>query len=191
MQALYKAFLEESQARFQDANLPLHIGEAIFLAKILTYTVRYFLELPDGHESVLVPAYVLAYRYNLPTNDPVFLLVRADYARIARLAVSLSFGMLHRRIGRDIWSMEEQLALTDLIADRVERGGTLPAEFLYLPLLLGGLMVADQVQMPGEQLEQSLDLLAKARRQRAEALAEIPELVALLDQLQKHSQSAS
>ncbi len=191
MQALYKAFLEESQARFQDADLPLHIGEAIFLAKILTYTVRYFLNLPDGHEAVLVPAYVLAYRYNLPTNDPVFLLVRADYARIARLAVSLSFGMLRQRVGRDIWSMEEQLALTDLIADRVERGGTLPAEFLYLPLLLGGLMVADQVRMPGEQLEQSLDLLARARQQRAEALAEIPELVALLDRLQKHIQSDS
>ncbi|MEJ2732406.1 MAG: hypothetical protein P8189_02360 [Anaerolineae bacterium] len=191
IQALYKSFLEESQARFQDANLPLHIGEAIFLAKILTHTVRYFLKLPDGHEAVLVPAYVLAYRYNLPTNDPVFLLVRADYARMARLAVSLSFGMLRRRIGRDIWSMEEQLALTDLIADRVERGGTLPAEFLYLPLLLGGLIVADQVQMPGEQLEESLNLLAKARQQRAEALAEIPELVALLDRLQKHLQSAS
>jgi hypothetical protein len=190
-QALYKAFLEESQARCQDADLPLHIGEAIFLAKILTYAVEYFVKLPDGHEAVLVPAYVLAYRYNLPTSDPVFLVVRADYARIARLAISLSFGMLRRRIGRDIWSMEEQLALTDLIADRVEHGGTLPAEFLYLPLLLGGLMVADKVRMPGEQLEQSLDLLAKARQQRAEALSEIPELIALLDQLQKHAQSAS
>jgi len=190
-QALYKAFLEESQARFQDANLPLHVGESIFLAKILTYTVEYFTKLPDGHEAVLVPAYALAYRYNLPTNDPVFLVVRADYARIARLAISLSFGMLRRRIGRDIWSMEEQLALTDLIADRVERGGTLPAEFLYLPLLLGGLMVAGEVRMPGEQLEQSLDLLTKARQQRAEALAEIPELVTLLDRLQKHARSAS
>ena len=190
-QALYKAFLEESRARFQDANLPLHVGEAIFLAKILTYTVRYFLDLPDGHEAVLVPAYVLAYRYNLPTNDPIFLVVRADYARIARLAVSLSFGMLRQRIGRDVWSMEEQLALTDLIADRVERGGTLPAEFLYLPLLLGGLMVTHQVRMPGEQLEQSLDLLAKARHLRADVLAEIPELVTLLDRLQAHTQSAS
>lgn len=190
-QALYKAFLEESQARLQDADLPLHIGEAIFLAKVLTYTVEYFVKLPDGHEAILVPAYVLAYRYNLPTSDPVFLIVRADYARIARLATSLSFGMLRQRIGRDIWSVEEQLALIDLIADRVERGGTLPAEFLYLPLLLGGLMVADQVRMPGEQLEQSLDLLTKARQQRADALAEIPELVVLLDRLQKHAQSAS
>ncbi len=188
--ALYMAFLEESQARFQDADLPLQVGESIFLAKILTYTVEYFVRLPDGHEAILVPAYVLAYRYNLPTNDPVFLVVRADYARIARLAISLSFGMLRRRIGRDIWSMEEQLALTHLIADRVERGGTLPAEFLYLPLLLGGLMVADQVRMPGEQLGQSLDLFAKARQQRAEALAEIPELVALLDRLQKDTQTA-
>jgi hypothetical protein len=99
--------------------------------------------------------------------------------------------MLRRRIGRDIWSIEEQLALTDLIADRVERGGTLPAEFLYLPLLLGGLVVAHQIRMPGEQLEQSLDLLAKARQRRAEALAEIPELVEVLDRLQEHAQSNS
>jgi hypothetical protein len=154
--ALYMTFLEESQERLKDASLPLQLGEAVFLSKILTHTVEYFLEHPNGQEAVLIPAYILAYRYNLPTNDPVFLVVRADYARIARLAISLSFGILRRRLGRDVWSKEEQLAVTDLVANRVERGGSLPAEFLYLPLLLGGLMVAENVQMPGEDLGQSL-----------------------------------
>jgi hypothetical protein len=189
--ALYKAFLEESQARFKDASLPLHIGEALFLAKILTYSVEYFLQLPLGQDAILIPAYVLAYRYNLMTKDPVVLVVRADYARIARLAISLSFGMLRQRLDREIWSLEDQLAVADLVADRVERGGTLPPEFLYLPLLLGGLIVSEEIQMPGEDLLQSLDLFAKAREQRSAALEELPELVALLDRLETAAGKAS
>ena len=182
-EALFKAFLEESQARFRDAGLTLHIGEALFLAKILTHTVGYFLTNPDRQDVVLVPAYMLAYRYNLPTSDPVLLVVRADYARIARLAISLSFGLLRQRLKRDVWIVEEQRAVADLVADRVERGGALPAEFLYLPLLLGGLLVAGRVTMPGEKPAQSLALLAQARQKRSADLAENPELVALLDQL--------
>jgi hypothetical protein len=190
-QALFVAFLEESQARFEDAQLSLQMGEAIFLSKILTYTIEYFLKLPDGQDGILVPAYSLAYRYDLPTNDPVFLVVRADYARIARLACSLSFGLLRQRQRRDIWSLEEQMAVADFLADRVERGGNLPAEFLYLPLLLGGLMVADRVKLGSENLAQSLDLLAKARQQRADELAQNPDLVALLDQIWQAARSSA
>lgn len=182
-QALYLAFLEESRERFKDASLPLQIGEAVFLAKILTHTVEYFCQQPGWQDAILIPAYNLAFRYNLPVDDPVFLIVRADYARITRMAVSFSFGLLRQRVGRDIWTVEEQLAVANLLADRVERGGTLPAEFLYLPLLLGGLLVGSKVQMPGEELEQSLKLLAKARRQRAHDLDEIPELTSILDRL--------
>lgn len=188
-QALFVSFLEESQERFKDAKLSLHMGEAIFLAKILTYAVEYLLKLPDGQDAILIPAYSLAYRYDLPTNDPVFLVVRADYARIARLACSLSFGMLRQQQRRDVWSLEEQMAVTDLVADRVERGGDLPAEFLYLPLLLGGLLVAGKVKLGGEDLVQSLDLFAKARQQHADDLKQNPDLVTILDQLWQAARS--
>jgi hypothetical protein len=181
--AMYVAFLEECQERFKDAALPLHVGEAIFAAKILTFAVEYFLRRPEGQEAILIPAYELALSYGLATEDPVPLIVCADFARIARLAISLSFGMLRRRLGRDVWTVEEQVAVANLVADRVERGGVLAAEFLYLPLLLGGLLVAKQVQMPGEKLDQSLGLLAKARQKRADGLGEIPDLVRILDAL--------
>lgn len=188
---LYMAFLEESRERLKDAALPLQIGEAIVLAKIFTYTVEHFLGRADWQDAILVPAYTLAHRYDLEMGDPVLLIVRADYARIVRLAISLSFGMLRQRLNRDVWTMEEQLAVTDLVADRVERGGVLPVEFLYLPLLLGGLMVSHEVQMPGENLAQSLDLFAKARQQRSPDLAENPELSALLDRFLQVARSAS
>lgn len=182
-QPIYMTFLEESKERLQDAGLPLHIGEAIFLAKILTAAVEYFLKRPDWQDAILVPAYSLAVRYNLAMDDPVFLIARADYARITRLAISFSFGLLRQRLGREGWTLEEQVAVADLVADRVERGGVLPAEFLYLPLMLGGLLVADQVLMPGEKLSQSLALLEQARQKRTGDLAENPDLVAILDRL--------
>lgn len=188
--AVYLAFLDEGRARLKDAGLALHIGEAIFLAKILTHAVEYFMQHPDWQDAILIPAYALAYRHNLQTGDPVPLIVRADYARVARLAGSLTFGMLRRQLGHDTWTLEEQLAVTDLIADRVERGGDLPAEFLYLPLLLGGLMVASKVQMPGEDRGQSLDLFSKARQQRAAGLEHNQELIALLDRMEQQARSA-
>jgi hypothetical protein len=188
--ALYLSFLTESQVRLKDAALPLQIGESVFLAKILTYAVEYFMQRPDGQDVILVPAYMLAFRHDLQPDDPVLLIVRADYARIARLAASLSFGMLHQQLGRDVWTIEEQLAVTDLVADRVERGGSLSAEFLYLPLLLGGLMIASEVQMPGENPIQSLDLFAKAREKRTAELEHNQELSTLLDRMEQQARSS-
>jgi hypothetical protein len=182
-EALYIAFLEESQARFRDAGVPLHVGEAIFLAKGLTYTVEYFFQNTEWQDAVLLPAYILGYRFDLPLSDPVLLVARADYARLARLAASLSFGLLRQRLSRDLWRVEEQVAVADLVADRVERGGHLPAEFLYLPLILGGLLAGSRVLMPGEQLSQSLGLLDQARQKRRDELQENPDLVAILDRL--------
>jgi hypothetical protein len=190
-QALFVALLDESQSRFADAGLALHIGEALFVAKILTYTAEHFLQRVDWQDAILVPAYILAYRHDLPLSDPVFLVTRADYGRLARLAISLSFGLLRQRLAREVWTIEEQVAVAGLVADRVERGGALPAEFLYLPLLLGGLLVAGQVQMPGEKLEQSLGLLAQARQKRAAELAENPELNAIIDRLLKLARPAA
>jgi len=188
--ALYLNFLEESRHRFQDAGLSLHLGEAVFLAKILTATVEHFMQHADLQDAILLPAYALAFRHDLQTDDPVALIARVDYARMARLAMSLSFGLLRQQLGRDPWTMEEQLAVTDLVADRVEWGGSLSAEFLYLPLLLGGLMVASEVQMPGEDLNQSLALFASARQKREADLEHNPELVTLLDRMEQQARAS-
>ena len=73
---------------------------------------------------------------------------------------------------------EEQQAVIDLLSSTVCRGqGTLPPEFLYLPLILGGLAVAKKLEMPGEDLHQSMQLLLQARRNRADIFDEELALV--------------
>ncbi len=181
--SLFSTLLDESKIRFGQAGLTLQIGEAIYLAKILTYAVEYFLSKPERQDALLVPAYALAHRHNLSTDDPIYLVARADYPRLTRLASSLTFGLLRHRRYQEPWTREEQIAVTEYVAQCVELGRALPAEFLYLPLLLGGLMVSTEVQMPGEKPAQSLALLAKARELRSADLAENPELTGLLDNL--------
>lgn len=187
--ALYRAFFEESQRRFADASLSLHVGETVFLAKVLTYAVEYFFQRLEWQDAILVPAYTLAYRYGLAVYDPVALVTCADYARMVRLAISLSFGLLRQHLGRDPWTLPEQLAVADLVTSRVDKGGNLSAEFLYLPLLLGGLLSARQVLMPGENLIESLDLLDQARRKRTADLAENPELISLIEEFLQSARS--
>ncbi len=181
--SLFSTLLDESKIRFGQAGLTLQIGEAIYLAKILTYAAEYFLSKPERQDALLVPAYALAHRHNLSTDDPIYLVARADYPRLTRLASSLTFGLLRHRWQQEPWTKEEQIAVAEYVAQCVELGRALPAEFLYLPLLLGGLMVSKDVQMPGEKPAQSLALLAKARELRSAELAENPELTGLLDHL--------
>jgi hypothetical protein len=180
---LFRALMDETRERFARVGLALEIGEALFVSKMLAWTVRYFLENPAWQDGLLVPAYTLAFRHDLPTDDPALLVARADYARLAQIACALTFGMLRRELGRDVWAMDEQRAVGEFISQRLEGSQPLSAEFLYLPLILGGLLVGRDLTLPGEDLDESYLLLASARQAREAALSENPELGALLDEL--------
>jgi len=166
--ALYTALWQESQSLFKDAGLPLRIGEALFLARILAYTTTTFLNKGDSYDALLVPVWMEAMRNDLPTGDPLWIVTQVGYEHLLRLSTAMSFGLMDRAMGREVWSNEEQQGVIDLLSNTVCRGqGTLPPEFLYLPLILGGLAVAREMKMPGEDLSQSLQLLAQAHRDRA------------------------
>jgi hypothetical protein len=166
--ALYAALWQESQLLFEGAGIPLRMGESLFLARILTYTATTFLDKENWYDALLVPMWMEAMRHDLPTSDPLLVVAQAGYEHLLRLSTAMSFGLVDRAMGRVVWSNEEQRAVIDLLSNTVCRGqGTLPPEFLYLPLILGGLAVAKKMTMPAEDLNQSLQLLAQAHRDRA------------------------
>jgi len=165
---LYAAFWQESQSLFEGAGVSLRVGESLFLARILAYTARTFLNTGDWADALLVPIWMEALRNDLPTGDPLWVMVQVGYEHLLRLSTAISFGLIDRAMGREVWSNEEQRGVTDLLSSTVCRGqGTLPPEFLYLPLILGGLAVAKEMTLPEEDLDHSLQLLAQAYRDRA------------------------
>jgi hypothetical protein len=109
-----------------------------------------------------------AYVENFPTDNAAWLVSELGYSRIVRLAMALSFALVETTIKRQPWLIDEQRALADLVVGNLESGQPLPVEFLYLPLLMGGALVMREVAMEGEDTRQSLQMLAQAKKERAE-----------------------
>lgn len=182
-QVIFPLLLDEARRRFQATNVPLHIGEALMMAKALTLTVQHFLSRPERQDGLLVPLVQTARAEGASTMDPKRLLCRVGFPRLVQLGSALSFGLLRRTLGEDPWSLEEQRAVVDLLGSRMATPGPLGVEFVYIPLVLGGLMVNRMVVMPGEDPNQTLSLARKAIVSRGKDLDVVSELPPLLQRL--------
>ncbi|MFB0535992.1 MAG: hypothetical protein ACETWR_13540 [Anaerolineae bacterium] len=183
-EAIYVPLLDEGRKRFADAEIVLRVGEAISLAKILTHTVSYFMRNADLQDGLLIPIYMQAYLHDLPTDNATWLVIEVGYSRIVRLAIALSFALVESALKRQPWLLNEQRAVADLVVGNLESGHSLPVEFLYLPLLMGGALVTREVVMEGEDPQQSLQMLAQAKKERAQDFTgEAAETSELFDSL--------
>jgi hypothetical protein len=175
LEPLYVALVVEGQKRFADAGLPLRVGEAIALAKILTYTFSYFMADSDLQDGLLVPMWELANEYDLPTGDPLWVVRNIGFHHLLRMSVALSFGVVRKALGNQPWSVEERRAVISLVADSIEARHPLQAEFLYIPLLTAAAYISPQVIMDGEDNKDSLRLLQQAKAIRSDVFAD-PDL---------------
>jgi hypothetical protein len=172
---LFIALFVEGQKRFADAGVPLRIGEAVALAKILTYTVRHFSANSDLQDGLLVPMWELANEYDLPTGDPLWVVRNVGFRHLLRMSVALGFGLIRKALGNHPWTLDERRAVISLVADTVETGQQLPPEFLYIPLLMAATHISRQITFDGEDYQQSLRLLQKAKGARADVFGD-PDL---------------
>jgi hypothetical protein len=183
---LFVHLMAETQKRYDEAGVPLHLGEAIAIAKVLTYTAEHFLKDGEMQNGLLVPIFARAIEQDITTSEPLPLLRFAGYYHLTRLACAMSFGLVAQALKRQPWSVEERRAVIDLIATQVDTGQPLPEEFLYIPLLLGATQVADKVVMESEDYRQSLDMLREAKAGRQHIFEEeetLMEASQIFDQL--------
>ncbi len=176
--SLYLPFMKESQSSFANAGVRLHVGEAIFIAKMLTYTVTYLMSNAEWQDCLLVPIYAFARMNEEPTDDVVWLVTELGYTHVLELAVALGFALIEEALQREPWAAMEQRAVREFIVECLEGEATLPGEFVYLPLVLGGMAVAREVRVDGEDVGQSLHLLARAKAAKEELFAD-PDLQAV------------
>lgn len=168
VESLYAMLYAESTVRLADTGLPLRVGEAIILAKILTYCCQYFLSSGDRRNGLLVPIWERALEADLDTTDVTEVLRTAGYQHILKLAIAMSFGLVARALQRQPWSSLERQAVTNLVAEKIEVGEELDVDFLYLPLLMAGALISNKVVLTGENPRQSLTLLKQAYDARSE-----------------------
>jgi hypothetical protein len=168
LEALYANLYGESVAKFADAGLGLRIGEAIILAKILTYNCQYFLSKPDLTNGLLLPIWERAFAIEADTTDGLGLIRTVGYHHLLRVSVALSFGLIGQAFGRHFWSLEERQGVANHVADAIETGDSLVLDFLYLPLLIAGTQISNKLKLKGEDTSQTLALIYTARQSRKE-----------------------
>jgi hypothetical protein len=166
VEALYANLYAESVARFTNAGLGLRVGEAIILAKILTYSCQYFLSNPALTHGLLLPIWERAFELEADTTDSLDVIRKIGYYHLLKLSGAISFGLIGRAVGRQLWSLAERQAVVAHIADSIEMGEPLDLEFLYLPLLMAGTQIAGKLQFEGEDVGHTLALASKARQAR-------------------------
>lgn len=166
VEQLFVSLYGEAVGRFSDAGLPMRIGEAIVMAKMLTYSCHYFLSSPKRANGLLVPIWERALDQRLDTTDTLHVMRSVGFHHIIRLAVATSFGVISKSFKRQYWPFDERLAVGNHIADHLETGQSLDLEFLYLPLLMGGTQIASKVRLQSEEIDHTLALIKRAREAR-------------------------
>ena len=181
---LFAAMLNESQQRFADLGIQLTLGESIFLSKILTRTIELFLSDEALQDGLFVPTFQRLLASNVPFDNATWLLMKFGYEHIVNLAIALSFGLLENHRKERIWPLEEQRAARNFIVGQLKDRDSLPIDLLYVPLILGGVLVAGQVVLEGEDLQDSLAAIKKSRDIRLSELSQGDEqAMRILDEL--------
>ncbi len=163
VEKIYANLFSETTVRFADAGLPLRIGEAIIMAKILTYSCQYFLSDQQRQQGLLVPIWEQALEEGVDTSDSLNVIRTVGYHHIMRLAVAISFGLVAQGVGQQLWPLEDRQGVINHIADSIEVGELLDEEFIYLPLLMAGTHITPKFKLKGENVNHTLALIKKAQ----------------------------
>ena len=105
---------------------------------------------------------------NVDTTDALQVIRTVGYYHLLRLSIAMSFGLIARVIGRQIWTPEERQAVSDHVSDSIETGQALDVEFLYVPLLTAGTVITNKLTLEGEDPRHTLALMKKAYEARPE-----------------------
>jgi hypothetical protein len=168
MDRVFGSMFQETPMWFSQSAVRMHVGETLLVAKMLTATVNHLLSDPIGQDCLLIPVLAYALANDQPTGDVLWLVTQLGYTHVLELAIASSFALVEDTIERQVWSYAEQRAARDFVVESLNEGAPLPAQFLYLPLILGGLVVAHDLVLDGEDVRETIGLIQTAKTRRAD-----------------------
>ncbi len=166
VESLYAHLFAENTTKFAEAGLPLRIGEAITLTRLMVYCCQHFLSDSNRYNGLFVPIWERAFEVEYSTADALEMICKVGYYHILKISLAMGFGLVAQAAGKQLWPLEERQAVINFIADNLETGETLEADFLYLPLLMAGTFITPKLVLDGEDARHSLALMKLARAAR-------------------------
>jgi hypothetical protein len=186
--AVYPALLEAVEERFASRDLPLHPGEAMAIAKLMTYTLDEGLTHEPGFSEedsrwFHTLCQVLAYDETVEDWDRGSLAVRYLFEAVLYDAVLLGFALIQSRVKDDLGTREERIEYANRLL--MWYAGQIPADwsFVYLPLVMGGVVINELVTLKTDNPWHMLYALREAQKGRARLFT--GEAVAIFDHMSR------
>jgi hypothetical protein len=209
--SVFKPLLGETAARFKAAGYELHPAEAALIAKLLTLILEFAAPEETGHGFMAAGPYAVK---PLVLDDPLRLQVsptlphwaiglltllerdartaqypvqavqRPLYEPLVRDAAAYAFSLIERDSGEDLGTEAEHAQHVEELVEALRAGRGLDFAHAYLPLVLGGVLVNDQIpaakETPAELLVMAIAALGARRPEVPDELMPLYELAARL-----------
>jgi hypothetical protein len=174
-----------SEQRFAQAGMPIHPGEALFIAKAITYVMEDGLDLEDGFSlktgrwfNRLIS--IVSDKYMTDDEDR---LVSFLYTAAVHDAVRVGLGIVERAARKKFGTPEEHSQYADEVVSVLEGNKGIDMGHAYLPLILGGILLNQQIKGLKENLWTSLAQVREAWRGRLRLMDSTFEPIAqMMDQ---------
>jgi hypothetical protein len=143
---VYRPLIKAVEDRFADRGMPLHPGESSAIAKLMTYTLDEGLELEPGFQVeesrwFQTLCQVLAHDERLEDLDRGELAVRYLFDAALYDAVLLGFGVITPKVKEDLGDTAERMNYANRILTWFAGQGEADLSYVYLPLVLGGVVI--------------------------------------------------
>jgi hypothetical protein len=199
---VYKPLVETTAARFASAGFPLEASEASAIAKLMTIILEYASPKVTGHgytnagvfaitpllernpltleRALMLPHWTRAMlkaiaRDERVASHPVQAITRLVYDDLLRDGIEYAFELVETATGENLGSAEEMEQYADRLIEMLKSARSdsgLDFNRVYLPLLMGGVLINDQMLM---EKEDPAELLKAASHTLEARLQSIPD----------------
>lgn len=152
-QALVEPLHELVQEKFAAVNMPLHPGEIVMIAKLLNYTLHDGLELEEGFRRDSARWFrrlcrLMVSEKNLKDDLPTLL----DYLFSAAIydAVLLGLHLSTHHLQLNLGNEDDRLGYASNVEQAINGQREMSLSYVYLPLVIGGIILNEQVRLPSE-----------------------------------------
>ncbi len=196
---LYEPLMQTTTAHFQAAGYPIKPAEARLIAKLLTLILEYASPRHTSHGHMAagiynvdaliardpftweskphIPHWTRAYIGYIEKDARTAelatpILTKYIYEDVLRDAIDYAFGLIEKDSGEDVGSTAERATYREKLLEKLKAKAGIDFSLLYLPLVMGGMIVADLVMMPKEDPSELLKEISHALESRAGECAE-------------------
>jgi hypothetical protein len=151
-QSPYQAYIDAVQERFGQVGQPLHPAEARAIARMLYYTTEDADALENAYDMEKTRWFkqlcqLLAHDEGIQQVPRDALFANNLLDAIIYDACHLAFSIVQSRVKENLGNMREQAIHTDKLLRWLNGGGTPDLNYVYMPLVLGGLIISPIVRL--------------------------------------------